>query len=272
MENGGRFGREKSDSAPDSWVPFFALLEREIRRYLQNPTVTIAPPIMSQILYVLVFGLILGTRIGEIAGYSYISFMFPGLVMMALLTNSFMNPSWGLFAARHFGWIEPILSSPLSYNKTVLAYTLASVIRGVLVGIVLLLLGLVLPVTVIFTHPFYMLAYMLVVSLLAAGLGCIVGLWAEKFDHVALVMNFVLFPLIFLGGVFYSLQMIEGITVLETIVRLNPITYMINGLRYGMIGLSKIKVGGGLFILSIIAGGLLLVSMKLFHSGYNLRL
>lgn len=263
--------QEEINPNPNGWIPFLTLLEREIRRYLENPTVTIAPPIMSQILYILIFGLILGTRIGEIAGYSYISFMFPGLVMMALLMNSFMNPSWSLFAARHFGWIEPILSSPLSYNKTVLAYTLAAVSRGLLVGIVLLLLGLALPVTIAFAHPFFVVAYMIVVSVLAAGFGCIAGLWAEKFDHVALIMNFVLFPLIFLGGVFYSLQMIEGITILETIVKLNPITYMINGLRYGMIGLSEVNVTGGLLVLSIIALALLAVSMKLFHSGYNLR-
>lgn len=238
---------------------------------MENPSVTIAPPILSQILFVIVFGVILGTRIGEVGEYSYISFMFPGLVMMALLMNSYMNPSWSIYAARRFGWIDPILSSPLSYTQIVAAYVLAGVCRGLFVGLILLVLGLILPVAIPLFSPIYMLAYMLIVSLLAAGLGCIVGLWAMKFDHIALIMDFVLSPLIFLGGVFYSIKMIAGIPILEILVRVNPVTYMINGLRYGMIGLSELPVEGGLIMLSALAFVSLVLAIKLFRKGYHLR-
>ncbi|KXB04892.1 hypothetical protein AKJ49_01600 [candidate division MSBL1 archaeon SCGC-AAA382A03] len=252
-------------------TPFFTLLKREILRYVKNPIVTIAPPIISQILYILVFGLVLGPRIGSVGEYTYISFMFPGLVMMALLMNSFMNPSWSMYAGRHFGWIEPILSSPLSHIQIATGYILGGVIRGLFVGTILLGGAYLLPgIPILHSIP-YVLIYFLVVSFLAASGGCIVGLWAQKFDHIALIMNFALFPLVFLGGVFYSLEMeaIQGI--LKTIIKLNPVTHMINGLRYGMIGMTDINLLPGLVFLPVIALAFFAMSVKLIQKGYNLR-
>lgn len=252
-------------------IPFLTLLKREVFRYIKNPIVTVAPPIISQILYILVFGLVLGPRIGEVGNFSYINFMFPGLIMMALLMNSFMNPSWSIYAGRHFGWIEPILSSPLSYLQIATGYILGGVLRGLFVGVILLGGAFLIPGVQALYAVHFVVIYFLVVSFLASSLGCIVGLWAQKFDHIALVMNFALFPLVFLGGVFYSLKMIEGISSLEIIVRLNPVTHMINGLRYGMIGLSDINLAPGLLFLPLLALGLFAISIKLIQNGYNLR-
>lgn len=264
-------GSHKSLSLPISWIPFKTLLSRETMRYLGQPHIMIGPPILHQFLFLVVFGVVLGTRIGALHGYSYISFMFPGLVMMVLMMNSYMNPSWSLFAARHFGWIQPILSSPLSYAQIAAAYIFAGVFRGLLVGIILLAFAWVIPGVAAFHNLFYILAYFLVVSFLAASLGCIIGLLVTKFDHIALTMDFIFFPLVFLGGVFYSLEMIEGIGALEIFVRLNPITYMINGLRYGMIGMAELDVGGGLLMLSVLTLALFALIVKLFHDGYHLR-
>lgn len=250
---------------------FLSLLKREVFRYIKNPLVTIGPPIVSQILYVLVFGLVLGTRIGSVSGYSYISFMFPGLVMMALITNSFMNPGWSLYQARHFDWIEPILSSPMSSTQIVSAYILAGVIRGLLVSAILIVLALLIPSVVVISHPGFVVLYLVIVSFLGSSLGTLIGLWADKFDHMALAQSFGLFPLVFLGGVFYSLEMVEGLTVLEVLVRINPVTHMINGLRYGMIGVSELPLTVGATGLIALAAVLFLLNVKLFREGYNLR-
>lgn len=267
----GKTERHGFKPAPGGWIPFKALFKRECKRYLDHPIVMIGPPILSQILYVIVFGIVLGARIGEIHGYSYIAFMFPGLVMMALISNSFMNPGWSLFAARHHGWIEPILSSPLSYTHIVLAYILAGVLRGLLVGAILLSIAQLIPGIIAFHSLLWILAYLVVVSFLAAGFGCLVGLFSQKHDHIMLVMNFAFFPLVFLGGVFYSLQMIEGIELLEIFARLNPVTYTINGLRYGMIGMAELNPWFGFLMLSILAISLFVLAVKLFHEGYHLR-
>jgi len=250
---------------------FLSLLKREVFRYIKNPLVTIGPPIVSQILYVLVFGLVLGTRIGSVSGYSYISFMFPGLVMMALITNSFMNPGWSLYQARHFDWIEPILSSPMSSTQIVSAYILAGVIRGLLVSIILIVLALLIPSVVVISNPGFVILYLVIVSFLGSSLGTLIGLWADKFDHMALAQSFGLFPLVFLGGVFYSLEMVQGLTVLEVLVRINPVTHMINGLRYGMIGVSELPLSIGASGLIALAFVLFLLNVRLFKIGYNLR-
>lgn len=251
---------------------FLTLLKREVFRYVKNPSVTIGTPILSQILYIIVFGLVLGPRIGSVADHSYISFMLPGLVMMALITNSFMNPGWSLYMARHFDWIDPILSSPMSSTQIVSAYILAGVLRGMLVGTVLIIVALILPGVVAVTHLPFVIVYLVVVAFLGASLGTIVGLWADKFDHIVLAQTFALFPLVFLGGVFYSLEMIEDIYILSTLVKFNPVTHMINGLRYGMIGVAELYIPFGLTGLVALASALFLVCVWLFRRGYNLRI
>ena len=251
---------------------FLTLLKREVFRYIKNPSVTIGTPILSQVLYILVFGLVLGPRIGSVAGHNYISFMLPGLVMMALITNSFMNPGWSLYMARHFEWIEPILSSPMSSTQIVSAYILAGVLRGLLVGTFLIIIALVLPGATAVTHLPFVLVYLLLVAFLGASLGTIVGLWADDFDHIVLAQTFALFPLVFLGGVFYSIEMVKGIRVLGIIVRVNPVTHMINGLRYGMIGVSELDVTIGLVGLTVLSTLLFLASVALFRCGYHLRI
>lgn len=251
---------------------FLTLLKREVFRYVKNPSVTIGTPILSQILYIIVFGLVLGPRIGSVANHSYISFMLPGLVMMALITNSFMNPGWSLYMARHFDWIDPILSSPMSSTQIVSAYILAGVLRGLLVGAVLIIVALILPSVVAVTHLPFVLIYLLVVAFLGSSLGTIVGLWADKFDHIVLAQTFALFPLVFLGGVFYSLEMVEDIYILSTLVKFNPVTHMINGLRYGMIGVAELYIPFGLTGLIVLASVLFLVCVWLFRRGYNLRI
>lgn len=251
---------------------FFTLLKREVFRYVKNPSVTIGTPILSQILYIIVFGLVLGPRIGSVANHSYISFMLPGLVMMALITNSFMNPGWSLYMARHFDWVDPILSSPMSSTQIVSAYILAGVLRGLLVAAVLIIVALILPTVVAVTHLPFVLIYLVVVAFLGSSLGTIVGLWADKFDHIVLAQTFALFPLVFLGGVFYSLEMIEDIYILSTLVKFNPVTHMINGLRYGMIGVAELYIPFGLTGLIVLASALFLICVWLFRRGYNLRI
>lgn len=261
----------KRNETPNHWISFLALLKREVYRYIKYPTITLAPPLISQFLYIIIFGIVLGGRIDTVYNYPYIAFMFPGLIMMVVLMNSFINPSWSMFSSRHFGWIESILASPLSHTQIAGAYITAGVIRGLLVGVILLGFGILIPGVTVFTYFLPIIGFLIVVSFLSASLGCIIGLWAEKFDHISLILNFALFPLVFLGGVFYSLEMVEGIPILESFVRYNPVTHMINGLRYGMIGITELRITPGFIGLIILSILLFMATVKLVHDGYNLR-
>lgn len=234
-------------------------------------SVTVTPPLLGVILFVLVFGMILSVRIGEIYGYPYITFMFPGLMMMMTTMNAYTHSSWSLFQARMEGWIKPVLSAPLSYPQIVLAYILAGIFRGMLVGSIALIAVLILPVNIPLASPLILLAYMLLASFVAASLGLIVGLWATRWDHIAVVSWCALEPLIFLGCVFYSFEMIKDIPILALFTKFNPATYMADGFRRGIIGMSELDTATGLIAITILSVALFAMGVILFKRGYHLR-
>ena len=244
------------------------LLLKECRRFGKVWMQTVFSPLVTTSLYFLVFGVALGSRLREIDGVPYIDFVVPGLVMLAIISNSFLNASSSLFQSKINGTIVDLLVAPIGAREMLMAYLGASLLRGLIVG------SLVYLVAGIFggfemAHPGWVAFFACGVSLSFGCLGLISALWAEKFDHLSIVPNFVLTPLTFLGGVFYSVSMLPA--PWDFVSRLNPILYMVNGLRYGLLGVTDVPVlhaaafVGGLLVL------LLFVAGTLLGRGWNLR-
>lgn len=250
------------------WIGFWTLTRREIGRFLTLWRQTVFPPILSALLYVLIFGEALGSRIREIDGWPYTEYILPGLAMMGALTSAYQNASSSLFIAKHEGYIEDVMVAPLAYWEVVLAYTLGSIVRGVIVGALILGVGMLaadLPIA----HPIVTVAFLFVVTALLSCAGLIMALWAESWDHVMLLLNFLITPLVFLGGVFYSIEMLPP--VWYTVSLFNPIFYMINGLRYGILGVADATPIGSFALSAGLAIGLFAWTVRLFKVGYKLK-
>ncbi|OGF57694.1 MAG: hypothetical protein A2Z21_05465 [Candidatus Fraserbacteria bacterium RBG_16_55_9] len=251
-------------------IGFYTLWKREMVRYLKGSLDTIAPPIISTILFIFVFGLALGSRLGAVGEFPYIQFMLPGVMMMSVIMNSFYNPAYSVFQSRWQGNIADFLASPLSYSQMAVATILAGMCRGMIVG--LIVLGAAFAFTSLpLAHPGLMALYLVLVSLAFASFGCIVGLWTKGWDGVNAVSIFLLDPLVMLGGVFYSLEMIRGVPILEVLTQINPFTYITGGFRYSLLGIADTDPFVGLGITAMLGVGLLLASIALFWRGYHLK-
>jgi ABC-2 type transport system permease protein len=251
---------------------FVTLLRREILRYVRRPRNTFVPPMITNVLYFAVFGVILGGRIDAIAGFEYIVFILPGLVVLGSISNAFENASFSIFHGRWNDYIEAVLTSPLSHRMMVLAYVLASALRGVLVGTIIAAVGvLFLWVTgtgLTVARPVYLAAFMIVITLLFAGFGVVGGLWARDFDYLTVLNQFIIRPLVFFGGVFYALDILPE--PYRTLSLLNPMVYMVDGVRYGFLAYSDIDPNAALAVLSGLTIAVVAVDVWLFRRGYGL--
>ena len=248
-------------------VGFRSLLKREILRFVRRPRNTFAPPAITNVLYFAVFGVILGSRIDDIAGEPYLLFILPGLVVLGAIGNAFENSSFSIFHGRWNEYIHETLTSPLSYSSMVLAYILAAALRGVIVGLIIVAIGLLFT-SVPVEQPFYLAAFMLVVPTLFASLGVIGGLVAEDFDDLTVMNQFILRPLVFFGAVFYSLEILPPLY--RTLSLLNPMVYMVNGVRYGFLGYQEVDPLVSLAVLSGLTLAVVLFDIYLFKRGYGL--
>jgi len=251
---------------------FVTLLRREILRYVRRPRNTFVPPMITNVLYFTVFGVILGGRIDAIAGFEYIVFILPGLVVLGSISNAFENASFSIFHGRWNNYIEALLTSPLSHRLMVLAYVLSSALRGVLVGTIIAAVGvLFLWVTgtgLTVARPVYLAAFMIVITLLFAGFGVVGGLWARDFDYLTVLNQFIIRPLVFFGGVFYALDILPE--PYRTLSLLNPMVYMVDGVRYGFLAYSDIDPNAALAVLSGLTIVVVAVDVWLFRRGYGL--
>jgi ABC-2 type transport system permease protein len=252
-------------------IGFKTLLVKETRRFLKVPGQTIAQPVITTALYFLVFGFALGGMVREVpsfGGVTYVRFIVPGLVMLSLIQNAFLNTASSMFIAKMQGTIVDLLVAPLSPLELLGAFTLAAVVRGVLVA------GIVWIVAAIFTgfsvaHPGWVLAFALLVAAEFALFGLVIAIWSDKFEQLNLIPTFVITPLTFLGGVFYSAKMLPQ--PWQAITKLNPILYMVEGLRYGVLGQSSASPWLGLILtllLTILSAG---VVWAMLSRGYKLR-
>ena len=244
------------------------LTEREILRFFRRPYNTFLPPFVTNILYFSVFGVILGDRIDAINGVPYIQFILPGLVVLGAISNAFENASFSIFHGRWNEYIHEALTSPLAYWEMVVAYVVSSALRGVLIGILIAGVGAAFTPVRSLAHPFYAVAFLGVITTLFAAFGVIGGLFADDFDHLTVLNQFILRPLVFFGGVFYSLDALSGLA--RTASYLNPMVYMVNGVRYGVIGVSDIQPDTSLAVLSALTVAVLVVDVWLFRRGYGL--
>ncbi|KAB1198111.1 MULTISPECIES: ABC transporter permease [Haloferax] len=246
---------------------FVALLRREILRFVRRPRNTFVPPFITNVLYFSVFGVILGERIDQIAGVRYILFILPGLIVLGAVSNAFENASFSIFHGRWNRYIEEALTSPLSYTSMVGAYILASATRGLVVGVLIALIGAFFTAVGV-AKPFYLVAFMLVITLLFASIGVVGGLWAEDWDDLTMMNQFILRPLVFFGGVFYSLNEIPELFRQASL--LNPMIYMVNGVRFGFLGVTEVDPNLSLGILSGLTLAIVGIDIALFRRGYGL--
>ena len=247
---------------------FRTLVYKETLRFYKVATQTIAAPILTAMLYLLIFGHVLEGRVQVYPGVSYTAFLIPGLVMMSVLQNAFANSSSSLIQSKITGNLVFVLLTPLSHWEIFSAYTLAAMVRGIAVG-----LGVFI-VTAWFAHltfawPLWIAAFALLGAAILGTMGLIAGIWAEKFDQLAAFQNFLIMPLTFLSGVFYSIHSLPPFWL--TVSHLNPFFYMIDGFRYGFFGQSDVNPWTSLAIVSAFLVVLALLAIRLLKSGYRLR-
>lgn len=250
------------------WVAYMTIVRKETVRFLRIWPQTLLPSVMTTTLYYVVFGTFIGSQIKGFGDFSYIQFIVPGLVMMAVITNSFSNVASSFFGDKFQKQIEEILVSPLSPSLVVAGYVTGGVLRGLLTG--LLVLGVSLFFTHLTIHSLFLVAvFILLTSLLFSLAGLLNGIYAKDFDGVSIVPTFVLTPLTYLGGVFYSISALPPLW--QKISVWNPILYMVNGFRYGFLGISDVSVTASLLILVSLSIALIFTNMYLFKSGRGLR-
>jgi ABC-2 type transport system permease protein len=258
-------------AAVASAAPFaglLTLLHKELLRFWKVSFQTVAAPVLTALLYLLIFGHVLEGRVQLYGQLSYTAFLVPGLVMMSMLQNAFANSSSSLTQSKVTGSIVFVLLPPLSYVEFFAAYVLASVVRGVVVG------AGVLAVTLPFAdltlaHPVWAALFAIVGTAALGALGVIAGVWAEKFDQLAGFQNFVIVPLTFLAGVFYSIHSLSAFW--QQVSRFNPFFFMVDGFRYGFHGVSDVDPLASLAISLAFLAALSAVTLGLLRSGYRLR-
>jgi ABC-2 type transport system permease protein len=216
---------------------FRTLLQREIRRFTRVWMQTLIPPLLTSLLYLVVFGVALGTRIREVGGVPYLEYILPGVALMSLITGSHMNSSWSVFDAKRERYIDELLISPMSDFQITLAYSLGGTFRGLLMGIGVFVLGAPF-VGVSVAHPGLLFLIGLVSSFTFASLGTMVGALATSIDHISFLTNVVIQPLAFLGGVFYSVEMLPPALKVATLF--DPIFHMVDAARYATLRASDL--------------------------------
>jgi ABC-2 type transport system permease protein len=244
------------------------LVEKEVRRFLRVPGQTLLSPLVTTTLYFLVFGYSLGGRLREIDGVPYARFIVPGLVTLGVVTNAYLNTASSMFVMKIQGTITDLLVAPLSYGEILLGFVGAAVLRGLLVGGVMWLVagafgGFEL------AHPLLALTLVVLAAMGFAALGLLTAIWASSFEQVNFFPTFFITPLTFLGGVFYSVDMLPP--ALRAFTLANPVFYLVDGVRYGMLGVSDASPWAGALLLAGLAGASLGAAYAVLRSGYKLR-
>ena len=247
---------------------FVTLLRKESKRFYKVAFQTVAAPVLTAVLYLMIFGHVLEGRLVVYDKLSYTAFLIPGLVMMSILQNAFANTSSSLIQSKITGNLVFILLAPLTHLEFYSAYVLAAVFRGIVVGLGVLIITLFFDVPRM-QYPLWILLFAFLGAAILGGLGLIAGIWADKFDQLAAFQNFLIMPATMLSGVFYSIHSLP--TIWQVISHFNPFFYMIDGFRYGFFGVSDVSPW---MSLAVVLGFFMIVSglaLRLLQSGYKLR-
>jgi ABC-2 type transport system permease protein len=246
----------------------WTLFVKEVRRFARVPGQTLLSPVITTVLYFVVFGWSLGSRLREVEGVPYARFIVPGLVALGVVTNAYSNSASSLFVMKLQGTVVDLLVSPLTYGQILWAFVGAAVVRGLLVGgVTFLAAGLFEGFHV--AHPLVALALVVLAAVLFSALGLVTAIWASSFEQVNFVPTFFITPLTFLGGVFYSIEMLPPAFRRATLA--NPIFYMVDGVRFGILGFSDASPWAGATLLAALAAVAVAVAYALLRSGYELR-
>lgn len=249
-------------------IRFATLWRREVNRFMKIKKQTLGAPLLETFLYISVFGAALGTRIKQLHGIDYIVFVVPGLIMMSWSTNAFTNNSSSILQQKFQGAIQDQLSSPASPLELLLAFSLGGFLRGLIVAGITFVVSVFL-IDLPVEHVLVLVPALFLVGFFFSQLGVLIGVRAEQFDDVAFAQTFILTPLIFLGGVFYSATLLPQ--PWETLTHFNPIYYMINLVRYGFVGYTEVSIPLSLLALAAATAVLFLTNLRLFSRGYKLR-
>lgn len=250
------------------WIAFQTIVTKEVHRFVRIWAQTLLPPLINQSLYFVIFGGFIGSQIESMQGIPYMSFILPGLIMMAVINSSFSNVVSSFFGSKFQRSIEELMVSPSSKEVILMGYTIGGVLRGLLVGILIFVLALFF-VDVRLEHPLFILAFGFLTALLFALAGFLNGLIAKKFDDISVFQTFILTPLTYFGGVFYSIEMLPPL--FQTLSKFNPILYMVDGFRFGFFGSSDLNVWVSLSFLLGSCAVLTLINWELLRRGFGLR-
>ena len=251
-----------------NWIGFWTLYKKETFRFLKVAIQTVISPLVTSLLFLLVLSLAIGNERGEVLGFSFITFLAPGLIAMQVIQQAFSHTSSSIMIGKIQGNIVDILYAPLSPGEVTLATILAAVTRSIIIAafsIVIFSFVIDLP----FYNFYYILIYTILGSFILGAVGFVVGLWAEKFDNMASATNFIIVPLSFLSGTFYSVKRMPDAAMI--LIEYNPFFYVIDGFRYGFTGISDGSLLFGVIFISLLNFLLFLLSFILFRSGWRLK-
>jgi ABC-2 type transport system permease protein len=251
-----------------NWLGLQTLLSKEVRRFLRVPGQTVLSPLISTSLYFVVFGVSLGGRLEQVTGHPYLPFIVPGLIFLGMANNAFLNSSSSLFIMKIQGTVVDLLVAPLGAGEILLGFVGGAMVRGLIVGLLTWAVALLFtPLQLV--HPLATLGFLVGTAYVFSVLGLIAAVWAEKFEQINFFPTFVMLPLTFLGGVFYSVKQLPE--PWHTVSLFNPMVYMVEGLRYGMLGSSVFPPLLGGALLTALALLATLLTYTLLARGYKLK-
>ena len=251
-----------------NWVGFKTLVRKEVLRVARIWVQTIVPPAITMTLYFIIFGNLIGRRIGVMDGFDYMQYIAPGLIMMSVITNSYGNVVSSFFGAKFGKHIEEMLVSPMSNATIIIGHVAGGVMRGLMVGALVTIIALGFTSLTV-EHPLITFSMVILASIVFSLLGFVNAVFAKKFDDISIIPTFVLTPLTYLGGVFYSISLLPEFW--QKVSLGNPILYMVNAFRYGILGTSDIDIGWAYLIVSVFVVGLFSLNMTLMNRGIGIR-
>ena len=264
----GNYEEVATDFGNPNWIAYQTIVRTEVRRFTRIWVQTMIPPAITMTLYFIIFGSLIGRRIGEMGGFDYMAYIVPGLIMMSVITNSYTNVSSSVFGSKFGKFIEEMLVSPISNQTILLGYVTGGVVRALLVGCIVTILSLFF--TQLALHDLgAVVSITVLTSVLFSLLGFINGVYAKRFDDVSIVPIFVLTPLTYLGGVFFSIDLLPDFWA--GVAQLNPILYVVNAFRFGILGISDVSLGWAysvLICMTVVAYG---VALRLLNKGAGVR-
>jgi ABC-2 type transport system permease protein len=251
-----------------NWRAVWAIYTFEMARTGRTLFQSIVSPVLSTSLYFVVFGAAIGSRITEIEGVNYGSFIVPGLIMLTLLTQSVMNASFGIYFPKFIGTIYELLSAPVSYLEIVMGYVGAAATKSIILGVIILATaGFFVPLRI--AHPVWMVAFLVLTAVSFSLLGFIIGIWADGFEKLQIIPLLVITPLTFLGGTFYSISVLPP--AWQTISLFNPIVYLVSGFRWSFFEIADVNVGVSLAATALFLAGCLVTVWWIFKTGYRIK-